>query len=314
MKCAILCVVSCLTSLRGASKCLSMLGADAGERTPTWTSVQNWVLRFGLYVLNRPVPRRSDWVLLLDQAINLGTRKLLVGLVVSLETLRDRKFILRHQDMRVVSISTEEHCDGPMVATVIADVAAKIGCPAQIITDGGSNLKRGIRIFQESHPAVVASNDITHATALMLKNMFDLDRRLSAFTRKITEVRRLVAQTEFACLAPPKPRDKSRWLNMDPYLAWAERVQALRSAPHDRGRPSKAQADRNAKRERLFSWLDDFRADIADWQSCLVVVTMANTLVKREGLSKTSAERFRPGWWGSSGSAGTPASRGRRSR
>lgn len=290
---AVFCVVCCLSSLRGTSKCLCLLAGSIARRTPCWTSVQNWVLRFGLYVLQRPVPRREDWVLVLDQAVNLGTRKLLVVLAVSLETLRERQFKLRHQDMRVVAVSTATHCDGPAVAAVLSEVANRIGGVAQIVCDGGGNLKCGIRKFREHHPATVASGDITHATALMLKDLLELDQRLIAFTARITELRRQVAQTECACLAPPSPRDKSRWLNLEPYLDWARRMQKLRAAPKPRGRPSLEAQRQLAERERLFAWLDGFDADMATWDACLSVVTAANTLIKREGLSKTAPERFR---------------------
>ena len=292
MKRAIFCIVCCLTSLRGASKCLGMLGDAIGGRAPSWTSVQNWVLRFGLYILTRPVPRRNDWVVILDQAINLGTKKLLLVLAVSLETLRKNEFKLRHQDMRVVAISIEEHCDGERVAAVLEEVSGRVGCIVQAVNDGGSNLKKGIREFQKSHPGVVATSDITHATALLLKNKFECDRRLLAFTNKVTEVRRLVAQTEFACVAPPKPRDKSRWQNLDLYLSWAERIQTLRAAPSPPGRPSKKQAVLQAKRERLFGWLDGFGPDMAEWKNCLTVLNRANTMVKRDGLGRASADNF----------------------
>ena len=270
-----------------------MLGDNLGGRVPVWTSVQNWVLRVGLYILTRPVPRRNDWVVVLDQAMNLGTKKLLLVLAVSLETLRKNDFKLRHQDMRVVAISTEEHCDGKRVAVVLEEVSGRIGCIVQTVNDGGSNLKKGIRQFQESHPDVVATSDITHATALLLKNKFEHDRRLQAFINKITEVRRLAAQTEFVHLAPPKPRDKSRWQNLDLYLGWAEQMQAYRAKPAARGRPSKKQAAYHAKRERLYGWLDGFGPDLAEWRNCLTILNMANAMVKRDGLSRASADNFR---------------------
>jgi len=31
-----------------------------------------------------------------------------------------------------------------------------------------------------------------------------------------------VLQTELGHLAPPKPSDKARWLNLDAYATWAE--------------------------------------------------------------------------------------------
>jgi hypothetical protein len=290
---AVYCITCCLTSLRGTAKGLCLMTRHLCQRVPAWTSVQNWVLRFGLYVLRRPLPRRPDWVLILDEAVNLGTQKLLLVLAVSLQTLRERRFQLCHQDLQVVALATAEHCDGTVVKRVLADVAGRIGGIAQVVTDGGSNLKRGIRLFQKRHPATLVTSDITHATARLLKGLFELDPRFRAFTSRLTEVRRQTAQTEFACLAPPSPRAKSRWLNLDLYLGWAQRLQQLRATPQARGRPSRRAAQEWAARERRFAWLDGFQADLERWNACLSLVTAANRMVKCDGLTKESPARFR---------------------
>lgn len=289
---AVFCIICCLTSLRGTAKGLCLMTRQLCQRVPAWTSVQNWVLRFGLYVLRRPLPRRTDWVLILDAASNLGTQKLLLVLAISLQTLRERRFQLCHQDLQVAALATAAHCDGTAVKRVLADVAGRIGGIAQVVTDGGGNLQCGIRLFQEQHPATVATRDITHATAGMLKDLFELDARFRAFTTRLTDVRRQIAQTEFACLAPPAPRAKSRWLNLESCLSWAQRLQKLRATPQARGRPCRQVAQQRATRERRFGWLDGFQADVERWSACLSLVTAANLMVKRDGLTKESPARF----------------------
>lgn len=49
-----------LTSLRGARKCFEIFPKDATEDTPTSVSIQNWLLKLGLYELQNDKPYRQD--------------------------------------------------------------------------------------------------------------------------------------------------------------------------------------------------------------------------------------------------------------
>ena len=45
---------------------------------PAANTGQNWILRIGLYELNRPKEMADDWVLILDHTIQIGKVKCLI--------------------------------------------------------------------------------------------------------------------------------------------------------------------------------------------------------------------------------------------
>src|SRR5262249_56411528 len=61
-------VVGLGTSLRGTAGWLARLtGVVTGP-----DAIRNWLYRLGCYLLDRPPPRRDDWVLFLDHTTELG--------------------------------------------------------------------------------------------------------------------------------------------------------------------------------------------------------------------------------------------------
>ena len=199
---------------------------------------------------------------------------------------------MQHHDMVVPIISIDIHCDGERVAEILEEVTQKMGCPAQIVTDGGSNLKKGIRIFKDSHPQVVGTSDITHRVALSIKAILKDDPRWKEFEKKIGEAKNKAAQTAFAFAVPPKSREKSRWQNLDVVLKWADDLQNKRDKANHSGKLTKTMAENKAKFEELFGWVDGFHEDLAKWKDCLAIANTAKFMVKENGLCRSSADDF----------------------
>ena len=73
-------VLEAATSLRGAAGCLSLvLQLEHGQQHagPSHTTVQNLVLRLGLYELTRTKERADDWIWITDHTIKGGVTKCL---------------------------------------------------------------------------------------------------------------------------------------------------------------------------------------------------------------------------------------------
>jgi len=256
---------------------------------PSWTVIQNWILRFGLYKLMQPLPHRSDWIWIIDQTIEFGTKKCLVILAVSLETLRNNLCVLRHRDMEIAAINVAVKATGKHIGKLLSKVGRDIGYPVQIVSDNGSNIKSGIKRFQKQSPQTVHTYDITHKTAGELKRCLANDKKWKKFGRKLAETKRRVIHTEFAFLAPRKQRDKSRWQNLKQNLVWAECVLATRPVRMSKlGRPTNYQREfRN-----YFGWIEEFEPDLRRWRMLLDVISLAQDEVKTNGLSTQTADNF----------------------
>ena len=285
---AILMVMFGFNSLRGSAMNFKIFASALRKGLPRWTTIQNWILRFGLYKLLKPLPKRKDWIWIIDHTINFGVKKCFVVLAVSHEAFEKKNYQLQHKDMEVAVIDIQEKATGERVAKVLNKLRGEIGTPLQIVSDNGSNIKKGVGIFKNKSKKTIMTYDITHKVSNELKKILNGNPRWNLFINKIADTKRKSLHTVMAYLAPPKPREKSRWLNLDFNLKWAETI--LENKHQSRpGRLTKHQQ----KFRELFSWLDEFEEDIKEWRLLLNVVDEAQKEVKRNGLSKETNYNFK---------------------
>ena len=286
-------VIHGLNSLRGAAFNFKILSGVLSHGLPTWTVIQNWILRFGLHQLLKPLPIRSDWIWVIDHTIEFGTKKCLVILAITREAFRNNNYNLRHVDMQVARINITEKATGEQVADVLKELKEEMGTPAQIVSDNGSNLKKGVRIFCEKTPTIVHTYDITHKIAILLKHLLKEDQRWKLFTQRVSETKRRCVHTVFVSIAPKKPREKARWLNLEDNVLWAEKILLGTSfTKFKRGRPSKRFHQQREKFEEVFGWVKDFEKDLTNWRAFLTVLNEAKHEVKSNGLSRKTSKHF----------------------
>jgi hypothetical protein len=289
-------VVYGLSSLRGAAMNFGLFRDVLKDGLPCWTVIQNWILRFGLYKLQQPLSRRNDWVLVVDHTIEFGAKNCLVVLATSLETFRKRDCQLRHQDMQVAAIKVGGCSTGAEIAEVLKELGGSMGVPAQIVSDDARNIKAGIRKFNEclvaesSETTPIRTYDVTHKAALLLKYLLKDDAQWKGFNTRIAETKRKVVHTKYAAYAPNKPRDKSRWLNLDAHITWAEAI-LNRKGKH--GHPTKEDREWSEGFNALYGWVAQYKRQITQWRLWLDVLDVAKCEVKKNGLREDTAKDFR---------------------
>jgi hypothetical protein len=281
-------VVFGLNSLRGCALNFKFFSNVLKDGLPSWTVIQNWVLRFGLYKLLTTLPKRKDWIWIIDHTIEFGTKKCMVILAVSREAFDRNYYKLGHKDMKVAAIDIQEKATGENINKALKKLSKKIGNPIQIVSDDCRNIKKGIRLFKKKSKKTIVTYDITHKVANELKNLLENSERWKLFTQKMRTTKRQAIYTIFMCIAPRKPREKSRWLNLDQDLEWAENI--LENKPKPRlGRLTK----NHKKFRKLYGWLDEFEKDIREWREYLDIINVAQKEVKWNGLNKQTPKRFR---------------------
>jgi hypothetical protein len=277
---------------------IRMLCAHSQLGSPCVETIRGWVLRVGLYLLHHLPQRRADWVWVVDHTMQWGTSRCLVVLGVTQEQLQTRGFRLCHTDVVVLALEVIEHSDGLVVRRQLTALSKRLGIPRQIVSDHGSDLTKGIRLFREEHAEVLDTYDVTHKMACLLKRLLEADARWPEFIRQCAAVGARLRQTAGSFLLPPTLRTKARYMNLDTILAWAERMQALHSpeagmrlAPVLGLSVSEAQAWWTER----FAWLAEFQADLQTWGACWQLVQRAEEQIRAEGLRADSAEHFRSG-------------------
>ena len=255
---------------------------------PCHAVVQNWLMRYGLYKLKQAPERRNDWIFFLDHSIEFGKKQCLLVLGVTLEKFRKNKCKLRHKDMKVLAVDIVESATAASVTKTLEEITNNTGIPAQIISDGGLNIVRGSRDFikqKADGTAVRQTYDVTHKTALILKHQLKDDKIWLGFCAKTAESKRSLVHTELGFLSPPKPRDKSRWQNLDAYVKWAEMILKQKTKSMSRAEAEKFIAK--------LSWLKEYKPHIREWRIMLDILHAIKLEVKSNGFRKQTKAKFK---------------------
>lgn len=284
---AIRLVVFGLLSLRGVERTFSLFNKWFRGGIPCHVVIQNWVLRFGLYKLQQAAEKRSDWVYILDHTIEFGTKKCLVVLGLPLKLFRSNRYKIRHQDMEVLAISIVEKATASSVTKVLHRISKITGIPVQIVSDNGSNIKRGIKDFIKKIKCdftIHQTYDVTHKAAIILKHHLKDDENWKLFIDFACKTKRSLIHTVLGFIAPPKPRDKARWLNLDAYIEWAENILHLE-------KEKMCKPERDKFNDKL-SWIRKFKKNITEWRTMLDILKTLKKEVKLNGLSEETKSNF----------------------
>ncbi len=217
-------IVQGLNSLRGSQRTFELFGQFFAVPSPSFSSIRSWLFRLGLYQLQRESEYRSDWIMILDLTIELGQAKCLVILGVPATDLVETGYALRHQSVEVLALEVLTHSSGEIIAQKLLDLSEQVGTPVQILADHGSDVKKGVELYQQKKSEVLYTYDVTHQMALLLKKELENDSRWQAFVSQCSLSRKQIQQTELYFLVPPKQRQKARYLNVEPYVHWAQQI------------------------------------------------------------------------------------------
>jgi hypothetical protein len=216
---------------RGVSWVLRLLAGYLPLGVPASTTVLNWCYRLGLAVLQRPLPRRDDWIFVVDLTVALGELKCLVVLGIPVARLAETGYSPCHRDMTVLAVAVTTSSTGVWVAGILEQVRAHTGVPVQIVADHGSDVRKGIALFRQQASRCVETYDISHAIATQLKAHWRDDGHWQGFLQQAGATLSHFQQTDLALLLPPRQRSKARYMAIDAHIDWAQRLIAY----HDRG-------------------------------------------------------------------------------
>ena len=210
--------VEALVSLRGTERVFELfspfLPSDMQE-APDHSTVQRWTQRLGLFLLNQPVPRRDDWVFVLDHFLERGTTKCLVILGIPHGELAQCSYSPSHKSMQLLALEVVEHSTGEKVRESLEQLSRQAGEPVQVVSDQGSDLCKGIGLFGEAHLKTIHTHDISHRLARLLKADVEADPWWQGFQKQCNQLRTRLQQTEWDFLMPPAKRTKGRFMAME---------------------------------------------------------------------------------------------------
>ena len=227
---AIQLVIEGMTSFRGTQRNFELFSQFFDIHNPCFTTIRTWVLRLGLYNLKQNSEFRSDWVIIFDHTIESGQTKCLLTLGIPHEQFNKKikkpgdSYSLCHQDVVVLDIDAMTNSNGLSIKQKLDDLTCKIGVPLQIVSDNGSDLKKGVSLYKQQHPEVIHTYDVTHKMASLIKKEINKDERYEEFSKKYSQTANETRQTALSFLNPRSERTKSRYLNIERHIEWGKNI------------------------------------------------------------------------------------------
>ena len=282
--------ISPATSFRACSSVLELLkdSLTVFDSRPAANTVQSWLLRIGLHELQRPREKADDWILIVDHTVQLGTTKclLIVGIRQRHWEQLDRPLVLH--DLSLITLELVETSNFEIVDRQLREATEKVGVPRAILSDQGSDIVKGSRLFQDSHPNTLVCKDMAHATAVVLKKELTSDERWNSFVSKCGKTQPKVKQTELGYLAPAKLKVKGRYMNLGPLIGWGKSMLKVLDTPAT-DRPNDVDLDRL---DEKFGWVTDYRQAIDEWSRLHEIRNCVLKFSRVEGYHARAADQL----------------------
>jgi hypothetical protein len=160
----------------------------------------------------------------------------------------------------------------------LEQILEKCGAPLFIVSDEGSDLSKGIRMFIEKHPSIEHINDISHKISNILKAKLENDLKWKKFCQIVTEIKQKIKLSVIAHMCPPQFRKKVRFLNVRDPIKWAFQMLNIKVASIPK-----------AEREHFVTYIQKpllaFKNKIIQWQEIANFITEVESQIKHYGLT-----------------------------
>jgi hypothetical protein len=289
-------------SLRATPRALgAVFQAVLGGKTRVMsaTTVRCWVMRLGLYALQRPLERGTDWAYLIDHTIQMGSIKCFAVVGIRLGQLPYPERCLRREDLQLIALVPMTQSTAATVEQALEDAAVRTGVPRLIVSDEGGDVRAGIERYSGRHAHTAATCDAAHKGANVLRKLLEADQSWPGFVAQLGQMKSKFQQTPLACCLGPSLRPKVRFMNLAAPLRWARWCLRVLDGPwpagetlSDRQRAVLATLDRGSLEEKL-GWLCDYREAIERWCQWHAAVQVVVRHVRRCGIGEDSAETVR---------------------
>ena len=286
-------------SFRAVSRVLALLAGTLGIRkAPCPQTIIHWVTRLAIVRMDsartcqglplEAAPFTNGLIWIIDISIGLGGGKILTVLALDAHhhQLASGAPTLHH--VRCMGVAVAVCWNGDTIADFLKRLIAVMGRPAAYLKDGGSDLHRAAAILEEQGMGSPCIDDVSHATANMLKRTYQDHPAFERFLSACGQVSGKLKQTLLACLAPPTVRTKARFMNVHRLFTWAARVLGL-SPPG--GAKSESML---AKLRAALGELPECKALIKRFQDDASALLACQKILKTQGLSPATLAQCKP--------------------
>jgi len=284
----VLLVLRAVVSYRSVTRILNLFDETRWHPLgwiPHFTSTINWTLRVGLGLLKQVGPIDQPWVAIIDHSIDIGTKKALVVLRVTMDTVSMKGRAVRLEDCECVGLIISEEVNGASIARELKTVFDQAGAPAAVLKDCDRTLHKGVRLWSEGQDkAVPTIEDVGHVMASALKAQFEETAQFKDFTSRANKGAKNLRQTNLAFLTPPKLRTKGRFQSIGKLADWGKKILAVLEGENKR------HVDSLDRLHAAFPNFDQSKRFVEHFASTTQVISRVMEMLKNKGLDQASCD------------------------
>jgi hypothetical protein len=160
---------------------------------------------------------KEKWVLIADESIQFGNKKILLILAVPERRCNQGK-ALSYQDITPLVLKVS---DSWKSEDIIAQIKAHIGSEqiAYCISDTGGNLTCSFHSLNCIHIP-----DVNHKFSLIIKSVFEGNQHFEKYTKALSLLRAQKSMSKIARIVPPNQRIMCRFMNLHPLFEWGVKM------------------------------------------------------------------------------------------
>jgi len=255
-----------------------------GSYCPSPNTLINWCIRAGTAKLNGVRKYDEPCIDIIDHWIGKGDCKIFAVLRISISKYKKRNKdlgALNLGDFELVHLEIMRKSNGEKVSSSLEKLYKKIGNPVAIISDSGSDLKKGLSLLNEKLPEsnkIYRIKDISHKLACIFKKEYeDLDWFKDFFTI-LSNGNKKLQNGMHANLVSPAQNTKARFMNIGKQVEWyINKIDNIQ-----RGNLTK---EEGAKFDEVYSDLKKYESKIISLHETIDLSHRIMAVLKVQGLN-----------------------------
>jgi len=185
---------------------------------PTHATILVWVKKQGISQFrSHEYYGKEKWVLIADESIQFGNKKILLVIAVPERKCREGK-VLSYTDAvpLVLKVSASWKSE-----EITAEIKEHIDLKqiSYCISDAGCNLICAFKSLKCTH-----IHDINHKFSLIIQSVFEKNPLFIQYTKSLSLLRAQKSMSKIARIVPPNQRIMSRFMNLLPLFEWGVKM------------------------------------------------------------------------------------------
>ena len=264
-------------SLRGVKRVLLCFQLEYGLFScdlPSKTTINNWIETVGYYEYTNLDNNLyiDDYAIIIDESIVIGQQRMMV--VLGLPAVKTTTKASDLGTVRLLYLAVRATWKSADIVIFLNQLIEKMGKPPlYVISDGGSNLKRGIKDSK-----LLRICDVGHEIAKFVEQTYKHQEVFKAFSTAVAGVKFREILKNTAYLLPPKQRAIARFMNLSDTVDWATKMLSAL--------PKLTEVE-----QQTFDFLKDYRSLIKELEDVFEMVHKLLKILKNTGISHENIEK-----------------------